>query len=120
MQGLTKDDLLLVEEAKKIAREFSKEVWRHQPLSSIGAAARMKNGEILSAPNLSHPDSGPCSLCAEQVLLGKAYSQKNRDLDTSVAYLHSAEEGESGVVSPCGPCREFLRLFENPLGFFEF
>ncbi|NIM47082.1 MAG: cytidine deaminase [Candidatus Aenigmarchaeota archaeon] len=110
---LTTKDKKLIEEAKKVAKRFSKTKWKGQVISSVGAALKTKDGKIYSGPNIHHPDSGSCSICAEYISIAKAYSDGHKKIDTIVAYWYD-NNNEQGVVNPCGKCREFMRLFGNP------
>ena len=65
------------------------------------AAARARDGRIVTALNAYHFTGGPC---AELVLLGAAAAQGAYDLDTVVA----VGDRDRGVVPPCGRCRQVL------------
>ena len=113
MKNLNEQDKKLIEEAKHIAQEFSKETWKDENITSVGAALRTEGGVIYSGPNIFHPYSSPSSICAEYTAIAKAYSEGHRDIETIVAYFYGGETNQ-GVLSPCGKCREFMRLFGNP------
>ncbi|MGW1952822.1 cytidine deaminase family protein [Streptomyces sp. NPDC001920] len=68
---------------------------------TMAAAARVKDGRIVTAVNAYHFTSGPC---AELVLIGAAAAQGAYELDTIVAV---GDRGR-GVVPPCGRCRQVL------------
>ncbi|MEV0589265.1 cytidine deaminase [Nonomuraea sp. NPDC050310] len=68
---------------------------------TMAAAARARDGRILTAVNAYHFTGGPC---AELVLIGAAAAQGAYDLDTIVA----VGDRDRGVVPPCGRCRQVL------------
>lgn len=68
---------------------------------TMAAAARTRDGRIVTAVNAYHFTGGPC---AELVLIGAAASQGAYELDTIVA----VGDRERGVVPPCGRCRQVL------------
>ncbi|WP_432430911.1 cytidine deaminase family protein [Streptomyces reticuliscabiei] len=65
------------------------------------AAARARDGRIVTAVNAYHFTGGPC---AELVLIGTAAAQGVYELDTVVA----VGDRDRGVVPPCGRCRQVL------------
>ncbi|MFJ3091328.1 cytidine deaminase [Streptomyces sp. NPDC086838] len=68
---------------------------------TMAAAARARDGRIVTAVNAYHFTGGPC---AELVLLGAAAAQGAYELDTIVA----VGDRDRGVVPPCGRCRQVL------------
>ncbi|WP_055495168.1 biotin transporter BioY [Streptomyces sp. TP-A0356] len=68
---------------------------------TMAAAARARDGRIITAVNAYHFTGGPC---AELVLIGTAAAQGAYDLDTIVA----VGDRDRGVVPPCGRCRQVL------------
>jgi cytidine deaminase len=66
---------------------------------TMAAAARARDGRIVTAVNAYHFTGGPC---AELVVIGAAAAQGAYELDTMVAV------GDRGVVPPCGRCRQVL------------
>ncbi|MFB8776501.1 cytidine deaminase [Streptomyces broussonetiae] len=68
---------------------------------TMAAAARARDGRIVTAVNAYHFTGGPC---AELVLIGAAASQGVYELDTIVA----VGDRDRGVVAPCGRCRQVL------------
>ncbi|MFC8194197.1 cytidine deaminase family protein [Streptomyces sp. NPDC060006] len=68
---------------------------------TMAAAARAKDGRIVTAVNAYHFTGGPC---AELVVIGAAAGQGVYDLDTIVA----VGDRDRGVVPPCGRCRQVL------------
>ncbi|MEV4437754.1 cytidine deaminase [Streptomyces sp. NPDC049577] len=68
---------------------------------TMAAAARGRDGRIVTGMNAYHFTGGPC---AELVVLGAAAAQGVDDLRTIVA----VGDRERGVVPPCGRCRQAL------------
>ncbi|MDQ0406630.1 cytidine deaminase [Streptomyces sp. NPDC000349] len=68
---------------------------------TMAAAARARDGRIVTAVNAFHFTGGPC---AELVVIGAAAAQGAHELDTIVA----VGDRERGVVPPCGRCRQVL------------
>ncbi|HCA84835.1 MAG TPA: cytidine deaminase [Streptomyces sp.] len=68
---------------------------------TMAAAARARDGRIVTALNACHFTGGPC---AELVVIGAAASQGAYDLETVVA----VGDRDRGVVPPCGRCRQVL------------
>ncbi|MFB7589889.1 cytidine deaminase [Streptomyces sp. NPDC056169] len=68
---------------------------------TMAAAARDRDGRIVTAVNAYHFTGGPC---AELVLIGAAASQGAYELHTIVA----VGDRDRGVVPPCGRCRQVL------------
>jgi cytidine deaminase len=102
---ITKDDIQLIHEAKKIIEKYYK-YGRHH----IGAALRTKPGKIFTAV---HIDAivRRAAVCAEAIVLGKAISEGFDEFDTIVAVRHTRPDEKNqiiSVVSPCGICRELL------------
>ncbi|MEU9221583.1 cytidine deaminase [Streptomyces sp. NPDC048376] len=89
-------DLELVEAAAHVARTRCRGD-RH----TMAAAARARDGRIVTAVNAYHFTGGPC---AELVAVGAAAAQGVYELETIVA----VGDRERGVVPPCGRCRQVL------------
>ncbi|BBC33437.1 hypothetical protein SGFS_047310 [Streptomyces graminofaciens] len=68
---------------------------------TMAAAARTRDGRIVTALNVYHFTGGPC---AELTLIGTAATQGAYDLRTIVA----VGDRDRGVVPPCGRCRQVL------------
>ncbi|WP_432098894.1 cytidine deaminase [Streptomyces sp. WAC 04229] len=68
---------------------------------TMAAAARARDGRIVTAVNAHHFTGGPC---AELVVIGAAAAQGAHELETIVA----VGDRERGVVPPCGRCRQVL------------
>ncbi|MFE3634270.1 cytidine deaminase [Streptomyces cellostaticus] len=68
---------------------------------TMAAAARARDGRIVTAVNAYHFTGGPC---AELVVIGAAAAQGAHELETIVA----VGDRDRGVVPPCGRCRQVL------------
>ncbi|MFE2183949.1 cytidine deaminase family protein [Streptomyces sp. NPDC059455] len=68
---------------------------------TVAAAARDRDGRIVTAMNAYHFTGGPC---AELVVIGAAAAQGAYDLVTMVAV---GDRGR-GVIPPCGRCRQMM------------
>ena len=98
MQDLEKKDYDLIEAAQKAIRiNYDATHGNH----TVGAAVRCKNGKIYVGVNLYSLHGA----CAEQVAIGTAITNGERDLDIIVA-VRGADGKE--IISPCGNCRRIL------------
>ncbi|GAA1904966.1 cytidine deaminase family protein [Streptantibioticus ferralitis] len=95
MQG-TPVDHELVQAATRTARTFCR-----GDNHTVAAAARTRDGRIVTGLNAYHFTGGPC---AELVVIGAAAAQGGYDLTTMVA----VGDHERGVIPPCGRCRQVL------------
>ncbi|MCX4750290.1 cytidine deaminase [Kitasatospora sp. NBC_01287] len=68
---------------------------------TMAAAARNRDGRIITGLNAYHFTGGPC---AELVVIGAAAAQGAYDLVTMVA----VGDRDRGVVPPCGRCRQVM------------
>ncbi|MDH6521027.1 cytidine deaminase [Streptomyces sp. SAI-135] len=76
---------------------------------TMAAAARARDGRIITAVNAYHFTGGPC---AELVVIGTAAAQGAYELDTIVA----VGDRDRGVVPPCGRCRQVLLDYFPDIG----
>ncbi|MFJ4466959.1 cytidine deaminase [Streptomyces sp. NPDC089424] len=76
---------------------------------TVAAAARARDGRIVTAVNAYHFTGGPC---AEMVVIGAAAAQGVQELDTIVA----VGDRDRGVLPPCGRCRQVLLDYFPGLG----
>ncbi|WP_031071245.1 cytidine deaminase family protein [Streptomyces sp. NRRL S-118] len=81
----------------------------HGEQHTMAAAARARDGRIVTGLNAYHFTGGPC---AELVVIGTAAAQGAYDLTTVVA----VGDGGRGVVPPCGRCRQVLLDYFPALG----
>ncbi len=109
---LNEEDRRLIEQAKGATQRS------YAPYSrfSVGAAALLANGEIVTGSNQENAAS-PSGLCAERTTLFYANS---RYPDQAVKTLAIAARNASGFtgkpISPCGACRQVLLETERRHG----
>ena len=98
MNLLQERDYELIEEAKKAIRlNYDQEHYNHM----VGAAIRCQNGKVYVGVNLYSLHG----VCAEQVAIGTAITNGERDFDAIVAVR--GKDGEE-IIPPCGNCRQIL------------
>ena len=95
---LSNVDKQLIALASEVAKSNSD---RYTDISMhTGCVIKAKSGKIYKGVNIktSH------SICAEQVAIGQALANGEREFDTIVA-VKMNKDGTTRVVSPCGVCR---------------
>lgn len=98
MNALLEKDYELIAEAKKAIRlNYDQKEENH----TVGAAIRCKNDKVYVGVNVYSLHGA----CAEQVAMGTAITNGERDFDTVVAVR--GKEGEE-IIPPCGSCRQIL------------
>lgn len=98
MDLLSKRDYELIAEAQKAIRlKYDQKHYNH----TVGAAVRCKNDKVYVGVNLYSLHGA----CAEQVAIGTAITNGERDFDVIVAVR--GKEGEE-IIPPCGNCRQIL------------
>ena len=98
MNLLQERDYQLIAEAQKAIRlNYDQEHYNH----TVGAAIRCKSGKVYVGVNLYSLHGA----CAEQVAIGTAITNGERDFDAIVA-VRGKEGGE--IIPPCGNCRQIL------------
>jgi len=79
----------------------------------VGAAARLMNGEMITAANQENA-SFPAGICAERNLLAVASALHPSVAVEAIAISYKNENGESvHPISPCGICRQSLLEYEE-------
>jgi len=73
----------------------------------VGAALRFADGQIVTGTNVENASYG-LSLCAETVAVARALGEGRRGGLVEVAVTGSGARSGSGVVTPCGRCRQVL------------
>ena len=102
-------DVILLEEAKKIASQA------YAPYSGfrVGAVARLAGGRLLSGTNQENA-SFPAGICAERVLLSAVSSVYPGLAIETIAVSFEADTVKSDrPISPCGICRQTLCEYEQ-------
>lgn len=102
---LNEADYKLIEEANKVLQDNS-DLYEDKN-TIVGCALITKSGQIYKGINIltSH------AVCAEQVAIGQAFANQERDIDTIVAVKFDSD-GSPRVVSPCGLCRYIMNKLE--------
>ena len=98
MQPLTDSDYEVIEAAQKaIQRNYDAIHDNH----TVGAAVRCKGGKIYAGVNVYSIHGA----CAEQIAIGTAITQGEREFETVVAVM-----GKDGaqIIPPCGNCRQIM------------
>lgn len=98
MDALTKKDETLILAAQEAIRANYDTVHCNH---TVGAAVRCKNGKIYVGVNVYSLHGA----CAEQVAIGTAITQGEREFEAIVAVR--GENGEE-IIPPCGNCRQML------------
>lgn len=98
MLPLTPDDHALIAHARDAIRRNYDGV---RESHTVGAAVRCADGSIFCGVNVYAIHGA----CAEQVALGTAITEGQRDFTTIVAVR--GENGEE-IIPPCGNCRQIL------------
>jgi cytidine deaminase len=86
---------------------------RYRPIRHhVAAVVSSSSGAVYQGV---HVGWGRVNVCAEQIALANALAAGESNFVTCVAVMASAPSGMTGVVSPCGTCREMLRFFAPDL-----
>lgn len=86
------------------ARQATKKAFAPYSNFRVGAAARLRSGEVVSAANCES-EVYPSGMCAERILL--YHLQINHADDPIVAFAIASEPAERECY-PCGNCRQTL------------
>lgn len=98
------DTLKLLLDAAAKARETAYNPYSH---FYVGAALRTWDNEIFTGSNVENSAYG-ATICAERAAIVSANARGNK-LYKSIAIIARREDnGPTGVVSPCGTCRQVL------------
>ena len=98
MRGLDERDYELIERARETIRlNYAAACGNH----TVGAAVRCGSGKIYAGVNVYSLHG----VCAEQVAIGTAVTQGERNFEAIVA-VRGMDGGE--IVPPCGNCRQMM------------
>ena len=98
LHELTEQDRLLVRAAQDvIQRNYDEETSNH----TVGAAVRCKSGKVYVGVNVYSLHGA----CAEQIAIGTAITNGEREFETIVAVRGRQDEE---ILPPCGNCRQIL------------
>jgi len=101
---LSEEDQQLLKEARQAVDKA------YAPYSNfrVGAAALLKNGEVVSGANQENA-SYPAGICAERVVLATVSSLYKKEVILKMAISFFNLNGESNYpITPCGFCRQAL------------
>lgn len=99
----------------KQAREITKNAYATYSKFRVGAAALLKNGEIVKGTNQENA-SYPVGICAERTLLAAAATvYPEVPIETmAISYDNkNAPNSSDHPIAPCGMCRQALQEFEE-------
>lgn len=106
---LNSEDIALLKEAM----EATKTAYAPYSNFRVGAAARLKNGNVVRGTNQENA-SYPVGICAERVLLSTASSLYPNEPIESMAVTYDNLNGVSDrPVCPCGMCRQAIVEHES-------
>lgn len=99
------------------ARQLTEQAYAPYSNFKVGAAALLKNGEIITGTNQENA-SYPVGICAERTLLAAAGTLHTRMpiLTMAISYHNQAGELNDTPISPCGMCRQALSEYEERTG----
>lgn len=105
---LSKEDAFLLQSA----REQTAHAYAPYSNFSVGATARLTNGELVNGTNQENA-SFPAGLCAERVLMSTAATlfPEVGILTMAISYLNKNGHSDR-PISPCGICRQSLAEFQ--------
>lgn len=90
------------------AREATKRSYAPYSHFSVGAAARLANGIIVTGTNQENA-AYPSGLCAERTTLFYANSQyPDQPVDTLAIAAHNGHDFLDAPIPPCGACRQVM------------
>ncbi len=109
---LSADDALLVQKARDVARN----AWAPYSGFKVGAAVKLKNGEVITGNNQENA-AYPSGLCAERVAL---FAANANFPDSPVHTIALTALNKNGLVrepvKPCGACLQAIVETETRFG----
>jgi len=112
IEDLDADDASLLADARAVTQ------FAYAPYSnfSVGAVARLVNGEIVTGTNQENA-SYPAGICAERTLMSVASSlYPGIGIDTIAVSYHNQKGSSDRPISPCGICRQSFAEFQQRTG----
>lgn len=94
----SKDGQLIEAAAQLLEKRYS------EPLHTVAAAARLRDGSIVTAMNSHHFNA---FVCAEMAVLDSVINNSESQIDVIVA-VHYGEDQAIEVFNPCGKCRQIF------------
>ena len=104
-------DTLPTSDSELVKAAFEATTQAYAPFSGfkVGAAARLRSGEIITAANCES-EVFPSGLCAERSLL---YHYATNHADNSIEAMAIASNPSERECYPCGACRQVMLDTEN-------
>ena len=104
-------DTLPTSDSELVKAAFEATTQAYAPFSGfkVGAAARLRSGEIITAANCES-EVFPSGLCAERSLL---YHYATNHADTPIEAMAIASNPSERECYPCGACRQVMLDTEN-------
>ena len=101
------------------AREATKRSYAPYSHFSVGAAARLANGIVVTGTNQENA-AYPSGLCAERTTLFYANSQyPDQAVETLAIAAHNGRDFLDSPIPPCGACRQVMleteKRFKRPM-----
>lgn len=101
------------------AREATKRSYAPYSHFSVGAAARLANGIVVTGTNQENA-AYPSGLCAERTTLFYANSQyPDQAVETLAIAAHNGRDFLDAPIPPCGACRQVMleteKRFKRPM-----
>lgn len=101
------------------AREATKRSYAPYSHFSVGAAARLANGIVVTGTNQENA-AYPSGLCAERTTLFYANSQyPDQAVETLAIAAHNGRDFLDAPIPPCGACRQVMleteKRFKHPM-----
>jgi cytidine deaminase len=100
--GITKEDQELIDAATTVIQKNYLRGKHH-----VGAAIRTRSGKIYSGV---HMESKNVDVCAEQVAMGIAISNGEKEFD-SIVSIQMRDVSEPTVIAPCQTCKELINFY---------
>lgn len=99
------------------ARQLTEQAYAPYSNFKVGAAALLKNGEIIAGSNQENA-SYPVGICAERTLLAAAGTLHSKmPIQTMAISYHNLLGDLNNIpISPCGMCRQALCEYEERTG----
>ncbi len=99
-----------LEELLKRAREAAQRAYAPYSKFRVGAALRLKSGEIVTGTNVENVSYG-LTICAERTALVRAVAEFGPDIRIAAVAVANLNDAAS---PPCGACRQVLAEFALP------
>lgn len=99
---ITKDDQELIDVATAVIQKNYLYGKHH-----VGAGVRAKSGKIYAGVHL---ESQNVDVCAEEVAMGMAVSNGERELNSIVA-IQMRDVSKPTIIPPCQTCRELINFY---------